>query len=250
MKPIVWSYGGGTQSAGMAVLIATGKLPKPDLILMADTGREASATWEYTNTVIRPLLSDCKLNIEIIPHSYSTVDLYGLNGDLLIPAFTRKGKLRTFCSNEWKQFVVRRRLRELGLGPDNPVVLWLGITVDEVHRLKPSGVDWLEYQWPLAWDFHFRRGDCVEVVTSHNLPRPPRSSCWMCPYRNDSEWEMLKDRYPGDWIKAVALDEAVRLKDTMDGVWIHRSLEPLSQVKFSSHKLTLFDGCESGFCMT
>ena len=34
----IWSCGGGTQSGAMAVLIAQGRLPKPDLCYMTDTG--------------------------------------------------------------------------------------------------------------------------------------------------------------------------------------------------------------------
>ena len=40
----IWSCGGGTQSGAIAVLIGQGKLPKPDLCFMTDTGREKSST--------------------------------------------------------------------------------------------------------------------------------------------------------------------------------------------------------------
>ena len=40
----VLSYGGGTQSTAMLVLIKQGKLPKPDLVLHADTGSELPET--------------------------------------------------------------------------------------------------------------------------------------------------------------------------------------------------------------
>lgn len=39
----VFSSGMGTQSCGIAVMIYLGYLPKPDLIVAADTGRECSA---------------------------------------------------------------------------------------------------------------------------------------------------------------------------------------------------------------
>jgi len=45
-KPGVWSYGGGTQSIAIALLVVMVKLPKPDLIVTADTSFEASETWE------------------------------------------------------------------------------------------------------------------------------------------------------------------------------------------------------------
>ena len=36
----ILSYGGGIQTAAMVVLALTGRLPLPDHIVMADTGRE------------------------------------------------------------------------------------------------------------------------------------------------------------------------------------------------------------------
>jgi hypothetical protein len=42
-RPVVWSYGGGTQSAAIAVLVLRGESPRPELVVMADTGREVSA---------------------------------------------------------------------------------------------------------------------------------------------------------------------------------------------------------------
>lgn len=34
----VWSFGGGVQSAAIAVMVVKGVLPRPDLIVIADTG--------------------------------------------------------------------------------------------------------------------------------------------------------------------------------------------------------------------
>lgn len=38
MKTLVWSYGGGTQSAAIAALIKLGELPMPDLFDGCDSG--------------------------------------------------------------------------------------------------------------------------------------------------------------------------------------------------------------------
>ena len=52
----VWSNGGGTQSAAIAALIIKGELPKPDLAVTSDTGREASETWRFHDEVLGPEL--------------------------------------------------------------------------------------------------------------------------------------------------------------------------------------------------
>lgn len=43
----VWSCGGGVQSVAIGALIVGGKLPMPDVAVIADTGRETGRTWAY-----------------------------------------------------------------------------------------------------------------------------------------------------------------------------------------------------------
>jgi hypothetical protein len=248
----VFSYGGGTQTVAICVLIAQGRLPKPERIVMADTGREASETWEYTDTYVRPLLRLLGLEVDIAGHEFATVDLYGKNGDLLLPAFTDTGKLPTFCSTEWKKRVVERWLRQQGYGPARPCQMWLGISTDEAHRAGTSDRAWKQNHYPLLYDVPMRRADCVALVTSAGLPTPPKSSCWMCPYRGSEQWARLRDDYPADFAKAVALDEAIRAVD--GNVYLHRSRQPLADALLSTtttaEEPTLFQGteCDSGYC--
>jgi hypothetical protein len=54
--PVVWSCGGGTQSAAISALIVRGELPKPSAAIIADTGREASETWRYYECTLKPAL--------------------------------------------------------------------------------------------------------------------------------------------------------------------------------------------------
>jgi hypothetical protein len=250
-KPIVWSYGGGTQSVAIAVLIADGTLPKPERVVIADTGREATETWEYTRDVVDPLLATVGLEVEVAPSGLATVGLYAKNGDLLIPAFTTTGKLPTLCSNEWKKRVISRWCRGEGYGPKNPVRMWLGISVDEVHRAKPSGVGWLEYHWPLLLDTPRRRDECIALVIGAGLPDPPRSACWMCPHRNNTEWRRLRDHFPDDWERAQQLEASIQSNDERDGgLYLHRQLVDIGAAEIDEENLDLFDECDSGFCFT
>lgn len=161
---LTWSYGGGTQSIAMVLLIALGKLPKPDLIVMADTGNESTETWEYTFRYVLPLLDSLGLTIELAPHELATVDLYGHNGDLLLPAYTKTGKLPTFCSSEWKKQVFRRYVRAKGI---DKCVTWLGMSTDELDRVKPSDVQWQRHHWPLVFDVPMSRAECQQLVLNY-----------------------------------------------------------------------------------
>lgn len=248
-----WSYGGGTQSLAIAILVSQGRLPKPSLAVMVDTAREASETWEYHERYAVPLLASIGLTVEIASHDLATVDLYSHKGQLLIPAYTgTSGKLDTFCSNEWKARVVQRHLRSKGYGPKRPVVTWLGMSLDEVERLRPSSTKWQKHHWPLCFDARMTRGDCIALIHSFGWPDPPKSSCWMCPYRRNAQWTRLRDHYPEDWDKAVKLDQEIRERDSEHAIYLHHSHVPLDQANLDVDEikeLPLF-GCDTGFCWT
>ena len=206
---IVWSYGGGVQTVAIACLIKQGKLPKPDIAVIADTGREAETTWSFMNEVVQPMLAPIGLTIEVASHNLATVDLYSRKGTLLIPAFTNHtgkiGQLPGYCSVEWKRRVVRRFLKKKGV---RRCKMWLGISLDEVGRAKPADVGWITHEWPLL-DLKLRRRDCVQLIKDAGLPTAPKSSCWMCPYRG-KEWQSLT---AGDRAKAEAFEAEMRAKD-------------------------------------
>ena len=241
----VVTYGGGIQSTTIAALIVAGRLPRPERIVMADTGRERSAVWRYLDEVTRPRLAAVGLGVERIDHSYSNVDLTGHNGDLLMPVYSEGGKLATFCSREWKAFPVRRYLREHGYGPDNPVRLWFGMSLDEAGRMRTSDVKWITNWYPLILQPETRmsRGDCASFLEREGWPLPPKSACWMCPHRDDATWQEMKDGDPDDFARAVELEREIQAGPWGD-VWLHKSRRPLDEATFETAEfLPLLDLC-------
>ena len=249
-RALTWSYGGGTQSAAIAVLVAQGRLPRPEVAVIADTGREQQETWDYLANHVQPMLWRARrLSIQVIRHDLATVDLYSRKGDLLVPAFTSpKGMLPTYCSTEWKKRVVQRYLRLQGYGPKHPVATWIGFSTNEGSRIKPSGVDWQEYQWPLCNDVPLSREECRAVVEAAGLPTPPRSSCWMCPFHTNEEWRHIRDAAPADFAKAVAFDYEMREMDPT--LYLHRSYRPLAEASLEPVISTAEreHECQTGFC--
>lgn len=245
-----WSNGGGTQSTAIAALIVRGKLPKPDIAVMIDTERENGDTFPYFETYTRPALESVGVQVHIVRKSeYATVDLTSKNGkSLLIPAFTdqsgRMGKLQNFCSGEWKRDVIGRYLRAQGVKQCDQ---WIGFSLDEMRRVKNDRKQWLRAIFPLI-ELRMNRAACVRVVQEMGWPKPPRSSCWMCPNKGREEWiEMKRDR-PGDFAQAVAFDKMIRIDDP--NLWLHESCMPLDEVDFElweSSDLSL-PGCSSGMC--
>ena len=220
MRTQVWSSGGGTQSAAIAVLICQGVL-KPDISVIIDTEREVSQTWEYHENVVKPALLKVGVEMHRVPKSkYATVDLYGGKDKdtLLIPAFTRsgpeekEGKMPTFCSNEWKARVVKRFCTHL-MPESKGFDLWLGISKNESHRMKTGEGKW-EYKHPLIDDGRLMtRIDCLELVKAYGWPEPPRSRCWMCPNQGHDEWEDLIQKWPKDYLKAKVFEKEIQQID-------------------------------------
>ena len=132
--------------------------------------------------------------------------------------------------------VVHRALRGLGYGPDNPVTQWLGMSLDEVHRLRQSDKKWIENYYPLCFDVKRRRHECILEVVRFGLPEPPSSACWMCPNLDNEEWSQIKRDDPEDFKNAVALDYRVRAADKQGGVFLHRDSVPLDEADLTKRK--------------
>lgn len=249
--PVVWSYGGGTQSAAIAALIVSGELPAPDLAVISDTGREVKSTWDYLQGTVQPQLP---FPIHVVPHDfdgigYNTVDLWGGKDDdtLLIPAFTSakqgkaEGKLPKYCSNEWKERPVKRFCRERGI--DNAAI-WIGFSVDEMDRCRTPTEKW-PHVYPLI-EKKMSRGHCIGLVERMGWPTPPRSACWMCPYRSDREWMDLQAG--GELAKAMAFEKKIQKRDPH--VFLHRSLTPIGEIEFAEEDDLFAKPCPSGMCFT
>lgn len=241
-KLIAWSYGGGVQSTALACLVAGGHLSKPNLIVMADTGREPQAVWDYLATHIQPLLAPLGLKVEVASHDLAKVDLFSTQGRPLMPMYRNggAGQSQTFCSVEWKRRVVRRWLRQHGVKHAD---LWLGISKDEASRMKDSDVKWLRHFYPLA-DKGMSRVDCRKIIEQAGLPPAPRSSCWMCPFRGADEWALLPD---DEFTKAQEVEAEIRSVDP--SLTLLRSGALLTRENAMRGKREV--GCDQGgFCWT
>ena len=248
----IWNCGGGTQSAAIAALIITGVLPKPDLAVIADTGRERSSTWRYCDRWLMPSLREVGVELHRVHKDrYATIDLWtGEDGKTLaIPAFTDKGgepgKLPAYCSTEWKVRVVQRwATQEHGV---TAAINWIGFSTDEDKRAKNLGSGkWLK-RYPLIELGHSRIA-CYGIVRRMGWPQPPHSSCWMCPNHKELEWGEIKSDDPADFALAIEFEHDAREIDP--NIWLHNTCMPLDQVEFDTRQEVMFGTCESGMCFT
>jgi hypothetical protein len=241
----VWSCGGGVQSTAIAALICAGKLPKPDYSIITDVGYEKSATFEYVKGHMIPRLTEAGVLLNIVRTTdYADNTIMDAEGYVRIPAFQRlnekdSAKFQTHCSGRWKAAVARKWMREQGI---TKAINWIGISLDEAHRARPSTLQWVDLRYPLI-DMGIRREDCLWLIAQHGWPRPPRTSCYICPLQEDGSWLRTRQQYPEDWSRAVAIEQ--QIQSLNPNVYLHRSCVPLPEVRFKFEWADAMSECKT-----
>lgn len=158
-----------------------------------------------------------------------------------------RGIQRRICTYDYKLMAIQAKTRELlGLKKGErakgvkKVQAMMGISFDELVRMKPSKTEWIENSYPLV-DARLTREDCKKIIADHGFTVPPRSSCYFCPYHRDRYWKWLKTTYPDQFDRAIAFDAKLRHSQPgLDGeAFLHDSLKPLSEIDFDDKQKEL-----------
>ena len=247
------SLGAGVQSSTIALMAKHGEItPMPDAAIFADTQAEPASVYKWLDwlepqlpfPVIRVTRGDMTSESLIIK---DRKDGTGRWSKSLIPAFIQnkdgsKGIMGRQCTYSYKVEQLERAARLHGKvkrGQKNVTVTqWIGISWDEIQRIKPSRVAWSQHRWPLV-ELRMGRRDCLKWMESHGYPKPPRSACVYCPFHSDNEWRRLRDHEPEEFQRAIRFEkdlQAVKAKtERMRGVpFLHPSCVPLDQVDLST----------------
>ena len=246
----VISLGGGVQSSVVALMAAEGLIkPMPDYAVFADTGWEPAGVYRHIDWLETQLpfpvqrVGRSNIREDILAGTNSTGQPFNS-----IPAFIRSttgkgGIAKRQCTREYKLAPIETELRKLlGAGykevlwPDIFVELWIGISSDEVMRMKPSRQRWIHHYWPLI-EKEMSRADCQEWFAQRYPGRTlPRSACIGCPYHTDAEWRQMQQHDPESWADAVFVDNALRTgarAQRFGGeMYLHQSLTPLAEIDF------------------
>ncbi|MFF9339738.1 hypothetical protein ACF1CG_08260 [Streptomyces sp. NPDC014773] len=165
-------------------------------------------------------------------------------------------------TSEYKLKPIKRQARQL-LGYPHPKPVprglhaeqWIGISRDEFHRAKDSGIQYLRSAFPLlhldgAADGRegWTRDDCLRYLRANGWASTPKSACIGCPFHSNAQWRRLRDEQPEEWADAVAFDAAIRAgnargnamgKPLLGEAYLHRSRRPLDQApidRVTSHE--------------
>ena len=246
----VLSLGAGVQSSVMALMAAHGEIePMPDCAIFADTHAEPRHVYDWLDWLETQL-----------PFPVYRVSAGNLKDDLLSgkraaspPLFTEGGGLLwRQCTQDYKIAPIRKKLRELRNG--GPVEQWIGISLDEIQRMKMSRDKWCENRFPLI-EKRMTRLHCLEWMRDNGYNElPAKSACTFCPYHDNAAWRKMKVEDPVSWDEAVIFDVAIRdaLPKVKESVYVHRSCVPLSEVDLTDHAenqqtMSFMDECE-GMC--
>ena len=267
------SLGAGVQSSCMSLMAAAGELtPMPTCAIFSDTQGEPESVYRWLGWLEKQLpfpvyrvtagsleKAALVMNVTADGRKYSRTSIpfwtKSANGDL--------GRIQhRSCTSDFKLKPLFKKAKEIAKvkrGEKNVrVIQWIGISLDEATRMKPSREPWAQSRWPLI-EAGKRRSDCLAWMQRHGFPEPPRSACGYCPFHNNAEWRRLKNDEPAAFERAVQFERMVqetkKNSDNFDSTpFLHRSCVPLDQIDFSNAEdrgqINLFENECEGICST
>jgi hypothetical protein len=256
----VLMYGAGTQSTGMLLMALNGEFSSvPDFAVFSDTGAEPAHVIEYKDYFSEFVKNEFGFDIITVQHKNldEEIDRF-LKGEVgrvaSIPLFTENGIIMRQCTQDYKiipsdKFIkkeagIKRKNKE----QENSVGVWMGISLDEMQRMKRSTQWWKVILYPLI-ENGYRRDDTIKYVKRFGLKEPPRSACYFCPFHSNEYWKYLYKNYPEEYSKAIEFDEKIRNYPGLEEkAYINKNRIPLKDVDFNQTDLfDLIDECD-GYC--
>lgn len=264
----VFSYGGGVQSTAALVLAAAGRIDFRTFAFANVGDDHEPETLAYVRQIAAPFAAAAGLELlelrrggvnDSILHKIARVPR-----SLGIPVrMDRTGAPgRRACTYDFKIVPVQRLVKSRGATKAAPATIGLGITVDEIQRVRsPYDARTPEQRrtYPLV-DLELTRADCEQVILRAGLPVPPKSACYFCPFHSLEQWRTLRRRRPDQFAAAVQLERQLQTNRAglgKDPVWLTdqgaRHRLTLDQL-VTADQLTLLDenvdNCDEGHCFT
>lgn len=269
MSVRAFSYGGGTQSTAALILAAQGKIDFP-LFIFANVGEDSEnpASLDYVRDYAMPYAA--MHGIELVERERGGVNrsllhkIERLESTLPIPVrmFPSGAPGRRSCTQDFKIDVIARELKARGATVEDPAVVGLGITMDEIERMRSEYDPRAPEQrrsYPLI-DMRLHRQHCLQIIADEGLPLPEKSACWFCPYHRTEDWQKMKREQPEQFEKVCALEEMlIERRGKLGHLPVYMSdrgaREQATLRELYTHDQLTFDlgpgdSCDGGYCMT
>ena len=234
----VLSLGAGKQSSYMLLTALEGAYEyKPDVAVFADTGCEPKYVYDYLEWLKDYVKYKYDFDIVMVRKGdlvQDTIDyLDGRNSrSSAIPLFSELsgGPINRQCTSDYKIAPINRWLQEHRKG--RRVKKWIGISLDEIERMKPAPQKYQEHYYPLV-ENRVSLDAIVNWFKVNDLPEPGKSACLICPFHSHGYWQRLKKEFPDEFNKACEFDDKIRQLPNMRGkTYLSRKLRPLREVNF------------------
>jgi len=249
----VLNLGAGVQSSCLALMAAKGEItPMPDFAVFADTQAEPTHVYEWLDWLEKQLpfpvyritrgnLTEESVRVRRSKKSGKNylrrlIPLFGI-----MPDGKKTAAIGRKCTADYKIVPIINKIKEVcGIKraqKEITVTQWIGISYDEMQRMKLPSHKWTQHRWPLI-EKKMRRSQCIDWMKANGYPEPPRSACYYCPFHSNEEWMRLKRDDPEYFKKAVAFDYQMRqlYKDKDETmrmeVYLHNECIPLDKVHF------------------
>jgi len=230
----VISLGAGVQSTALYIASARGDIERASYGVFADTQAEPPWVYECLSLLSEryghvipiymatagSLLEDIQNGVNSTGQYFSVVPFWVSAKDGTRAGLGRRLGRRQ-CTREYKIEVVKQEIRNrLGLRKRQHaagryrVEQWIGISLDEAHRAKPSQESWITNRWPLLHDLPMRRNDCLRYIEAAGFPVPGKSACIFCPFRRPIEYARWRVEHPELFEQACQVDDLIRTKGT------------------------------------
>lgn len=233
----VISLGAGVQSSTLALMAAAGDItPMPVAAIFADTKGEPKAVYEWLDKLSSllpfPVERVCAGSLQeksLAPYYSRKNRKIAIMG---LPAHTTDGIMMRQCTSQFKTHPINKVITSLmKRHKTRRCVKWIGISLDEAHRMKPSWRPNVTHRWPLV-DLRMKRWDCLLWMERHGYPKPPKSACFFCPFQSNRQWKGLS---PEEFMAAVRFErelQDVYQKINLPRPYLHPSKMPLEEVDF------------------
>ena len=235
----VISLGAGKQSSYMLLTALEGAYKfKPDLAIFSDTGCEPDYVYSYVEWLKDYVKTKYNFDIVIVSAGNIVEDtLNYLQGKrkrvaaLPLRLSGNGGLIMRQCTNDYKIAPLRKHLQTIRNG--NKIRLWIGISLDEIERIKDSSVKYIENYYPLI-EKQIRIDRIIHWFSENNMREPGKSACLICPFHSDNYWKMFKKQFPDEFEKACQFDDAIRNYPNLKRqTYLSKHLKPLREIDFS-----------------
>jgi hypothetical protein len=235
----VISFGAGKQSSYMLLTALEGAYKfKPDLAIFSDTGCEPDYVYSYMIWLKDYVKT--KYNFEIVIVSAGNIVEDTLNylegkisrvAALPLRLSGNGGLIMRQCTNDYKIAPLRKYLQSIR--NESKIRLWIGISLDEIERIKDSNVKYIENYYPLI-EKQIRIDRIIHWFSENNMREPGKSACLICPFHSDNYWKMFKKQFPDEFEKACQFDDAIRNYPNLKRqTYLSKHLKPLRKIDFS-----------------